>query len=179
MTAKDINGNEIKVGDTVERVSEVSSLLRGVEVGNTYKVVSMHKVVVMGGNLKKETLLEFDGVVGRYYANRFKVIKKQTFTKSDLKDGMVVTYRDGAERLLFQDTLFDLRNNYALHRGSVLSGFNDDLSYKNEPSMDIVKVTYMDEVLWEREEPLTKEQLRIKELEEGIAKMQEELNKLL
>ena len=47
--------------------------------------------------------------------------------------------------------------------------FCDTLEYDNDGDMDIMKVTYMDEILWEREEE-TPEQKRIKELEDGIAK---------
>lgn len=108
----------------------------------------------------------------------------KTFTKSSLKDGMVVTYReaycsDNLRRVVFKGSLYRVNGDgMSMSHGVHLKYFSETLEYDNDPDMDIMKVEYMDEVLWEREEE-SAEQKRIKELEEGIAKMQEELNKLL
>lgn len=102
----------------------------------------------------------------------------KTFTKSDLKDGMVVTYRNENERIVFKNTLYLPDEDDTLMSRITLAYYNNDLMLPDYSSMDIMKVTYMDEVLWEREEE-TAEQKRIKELEGGIARMQEELDNLM
>lgn len=172
VTAKDINGNEIKVGDTVERVEDTISPYCELVVGNTYLVERISSPT--------GAYLRLKGLDGSYCTGKFKVIpsKNKPFTKSDLKDGMVVTYRKGWKRVIFKGILYDLTS-ADLIPSSDIEYYNDVLQHDKHNDMDIVKVEYMNEVLWEREEPLTEEQLRIKELEEGIAKMQEELNKLL
>ncbi|QDP64827.1 MAG: hypothetical protein GOVbin2917_142 [Prokaryotic dsDNA virus sp.] len=105
-----------------------------------------------------------------------------SFTKSDLKDGMVVTYRNGWKRVILDKGLLYSDNCLSMssfHFTKVtLDSFNEDLTYYGHNPRDIMKVTYMGEILWEREEE-TAEQKRIKELEEGIAKMQKELNSLM
>lgn len=67
MTAKDINGNEIKVGDTVERVTYLPHC--EVKAGETYLVESISEASYI-------PCLRLDNTIGSYYANRFKVIKK-------------------------------------------------------------------------------------------------------
>lgn len=96
-----------------------------------------------------------------------------SFTKSDLKDGMVVTYRDKTERIVFDRKLYSTAGeNYNFLRQLSLDYFYDDLSCDHR-SYDIMKVTYMDEVLWEREEE-SEEDKKIKEFTNWFYKIAEE-----
>lgn len=80
------------------------------------------------------------------------------FTKSDLKDGMVVTYRDSyssnnLKRVVFKGSLYRVsEDGMSMSHRVYLKYYSDTLEYDNEGDMDIMKVTYMDEILWEREE---------------------------
>lgn len=81
---------------------------------------------------------------------------KQKFTKKDLKDGMVVTYREGTQRIVIGDKLYSIPSyecdsyDYQLR----LESFSEDLIFEakvNHPYR-IDKVSYKGEVLWERKE---------------------------
>lgn len=99
---------------------------------------------------------------------------QKEFTKADLKDGMVVEYRDGDRRLVINECLVGKDAHYEL------SAYNENL--KNEyPGLTIMKVfkicrrailgDILDddnlELIWERKEPkkMTVEEMR-KKLEE-------------
>lgn len=84
---------------------------------------------------------------------------QKEFTKSELKDGMVVVYRDGDERYVFGDTLFLLHEGL----GAQLYRFNEDLTHLEYETMDIVEVKYMGESLWKRSEQ-TEQQKQLAEL---------------
>ena len=66
--------------------------------------------------------------------------------KSDLKDGMIVTLRRKAERVVVGKRLF------AEHgTTNILDNYNNDLTHINNcKSEDIMKIIYGDEVIWER-----------------------------
>ena len=69
--------------------------------------------------------------------------------KSDLKKGMVVTLRRGAERVIVGRFLFDEEGTIT----SKLDYYNDDLTYINNcTSEDIMKIEYGGETIWERVE---------------------------
>lgn len=160
------NQCKFKVGDKVKRKD-------GKLFTNGEKVVTVSDILCWYGHYWVE------------YANKRNYLHEDelelsVFTKSDLKDGMVVTYREGEERVVYKNYLLDLSgvDSGDLNMGGMLDTYNSDITRPNYKNLDIMKVTYMDEVLWEREEE-SADQKRIKELEEGIAKMQEELNKLL
>ena len=69
--------------------------------------------------------------------------------KSDLKKGMVVTLRRGAERVIIGRFLFDEEGTIT----SKLDYYNDDLTYINNcTSEDIMKIEYGGKVIWERVE---------------------------
>lgn len=97
-----------------------------------------------------------------YFVYDSKLVKKEQkkveinqFSKNDLKNGMVVTYRDGRKRLVVNGILF-AENSYGEYDyASTLDYYTDNLLYTKEQSskFDIVKVTYMEEVLYTREEP--------------------------
>ena len=66
--------------------------------------------------------------------------------KSDLKNGMVVTLRRGAERVVIGKSLF-----CELGSTNMLDYYNDDLTYTNNcTSEDIMKIEYGGEIIWER-----------------------------
>lgn len=99
----------------------------------------------------------------------------QPFTKSDLKDGMVVTYRNGWERVIFDNGFLYAEGCLSsFHFTKItLDSFNEDLTYYGQNTMDIMKVTYMDEVLWEREEE-TAEDKKIKKFAKWFTETLEE-----
>ncbi len=82
------------------------------------------------------------------------------FTKSDLKDGMVVTFRNGEEH-------------YVIGNGTHIQDLDDIADYNIkydyeinlthiglDLNLDIMKVSYMGEVLWERKEYVSFDQAR-------------------
>lgn len=88
---------------------------------------------------------------------------KKEFTKADLKDGMVVEYRNGERRIVVGEVL------YGLDGFTSLKTHCNDLTYSNSV-LDIVKVyaqkstslnslfKYPGKIIWERnEEPVTKD----------------------
>jgi hypothetical protein len=71
------------------------------------------------------------------------------FTKKDLKDGMVVTYRNSAVRVVMGVRLFAM----SAYGGGSIDDFSLGFNHLHgDGDFDIIKVTYMGEVLWEREE---------------------------
>ena len=68
--------------------------------------------------------------------------------KSDLKTGMIVTLRRGAERIIIGERLFEEEGGFIT---SKLDYYNDDLTYTNNcASEDIMKIEYGGKVIWER-----------------------------
>lgn len=70
--------------------------------------------------------------------------------KSDLKTGMIVTLRSGAERVLVGE--YFVEESYAdVDCTNLLYNYNDDLTYINNcNSEDIMKIEYGGKVIWER-----------------------------
>ena len=67
--------------------------------------------------------------------------------KSDLKNGMIVTLRRGAERVIIGRFLFNEEGNAT----GTLNCYNNDLTYINNcNSEDIMKIEYGGKVIWER-----------------------------
>lgn len=168
------NQCKFKVGDKVEKIN-------GTPFSNGEYIATVDCIEynrVLGGRI--DIYLKETG----FYVPQEELCFVDPFTKSDLKDGMVVTYRDSyssnnLKRVVFKGSLYRVsEDGMSMSHGVYLRYYSETLEYDNDPDMDIMKVEYMGEVLWEREEE-TAEQKRIKELEEGIAKMQGELNKLL
>jgi hypothetical protein len=146
------------------------SLSSDYDIGDQFEVVDKSELIV--------TLTCNDGYMNPFFGNRcyawsrlkpYKKFQKQdqkTFTKVDLKDGMVVTYREPGERIFYKGKF--------LHEGrfgSEVTNFEDDLTHKRFSEYDIVKVTFGGDVLWERkedlpEETILKKQLLKKELDE-------------
>lgn len=89
------------------------------------------------------------------------------FTKSDLKTGMVVEYRNGKRRLVINDWEGEgtiLYGNTG-ERFTHLANFNDDLTHPKKDALDIVAVylhdlsrcycdvSVTDDLIWERSAP--------------------------
>jgi hypothetical protein len=100
---------------------------------------------------------------------------KPQFTKSDLKDGMVVTYRNEEKRILIGGEFYEkVDSNW--NSTSSIGRYYKDLLRDGSRNLDIMKVEYMDKVLWEREEEETPEQKEIKRLQGIIKEAQDALN---
>ena len=79
----------------------------------------------------------------------------KNFTKNDLKDGMVVQYRNGWYRVVLAGctTLGTVCSDGYETRLKDLSNYNDDLTTRNGyHGTDIMKVFNVEQVLWERKE---------------------------
>ena len=119
-----------------------------------------------------------------------KLIKgEKKMTKSDLKDGMVVEYRNGDKRLVCNDRLngFD--------SGTFIGNYDDNLISINNPKYDIVKIykssalsintIFSDtlELIWPRKDKsdaeikLEQMENQIRELEQSCKELKKELNK--
>ena len=141
------------------------------DIGDQFEVVDKMEFVIA-------TLTRNDGTKNPFFGKRcyswcrlkpYKKFQKQyqkPFTKADLKDGMVVTYRSGIERIVFKGKF--------LHKGGFSekdTDFGEDLTHKRFSEWDIMKVVFGEDVLWERKEGLPEEtplkkQLLEKELDE-------------
>lgn len=80
---------------------------------------------------------------------------KQNFTKADLKDGMVIQYRNGWYRVVLGGctTLGTVCSDVYETRSKDLSDYNDDLTNRYDfRGLDIMKVFNVEQVLWERKE---------------------------
>jgi hypothetical protein len=107
--------------------------------------------------------------------------KTMEFTKSDLKTGMVVRYRDGEYRLFIDKVLMGIGG------FNILSLYNDNLLGSNASNVDIVAVYSMCNarpidiylkgeeltLIWERTEQ-TPAQKEMEELQAQIKKLQEQ-----
>lgn len=105
-----------------------------------------------------------------------KAYKPKGFTKSDLKDGMVVTLREGTKHFILNRCIYTqgISQNQICWYG-IGKNYNLGLSHRTSSGQDIMKVEYMDKVLWEREEE-TPEQKEIKRLQGIIKEAQDALN---
>lgn len=91
------------------------------------------------------------------YEHEMQLIKPVQFTKSDLKDGDIVTYRNGEKRIKLANKLFDRNGSLTMW----LHSYNEDLTreYRERKETDIIKVERHPEELetvFEREEILDK-----------------------
>ena len=94
-------------------------------------------------------------------------IQNNKFTLSDLKDGMVVTYREGKSRFIFKNKFHDICSGKLT--GNTFDDYNDDLtSHSGYYHEDIVKVEYMGELIWQRKQYYTFEEAYNKANGKGI-----------
>ena len=93
--------------------------------------------------------------------DELELVQEKQFTKADLKDGDIVTYRNGSKKTVFSDKLITGGG----FLGSYLTNYNDELeevSLKNS-FLDIVKVerpTHYETVFERKEEILDKTEKR-------------------
>lgn len=99
------------------------------------------------------------------------------FTKADLKDGMVVTLRDGRQGVVFGEsierTFDDIRSIGENNSLNLISFYAQDLTIKNHSIFDpkgfeIDKVEYMGETIWQREPEENPKQKQLDELYKQI-----------
>ncbi len=89
------------------------------------------------------------------------------FTKSDLKDGMVVTFRNGEEHYIVENGTEIQKLNPLDLNWYIPFVYTEDLIHNanicdksySTPNYDIVKVSYMGKTLWKRKELYTLEEL--------------------
>ena len=95
--------------------------------------------------------------INRYCVPQFELVE---FTKADIKNGMVVTYRNGCKRVAFNKEFYAYtENGISIKRGNILEEYNDDLiRYDELEGLDIMEVEYEGEVLWTRKEYYTLEE---------------------
>ena len=122
------------------------------------------------GTVGKITAIENDDLAyavsakGDYWWYSEDMLEKFEFSIEDLKDGMVIEYRNGKRRAVLNQGFCGL-NEYGC-----FEGYNDDLTCKCYDKFDIVKVfegkcasiksllEYPGKLIWERkEEPATKD----------------------
>ena len=79
-------------------------------------------------------------------------IETKTFTTKDLKDGMILTLRNGEERLYIRSWVKAIGNiRDSLSNCGMITQWGENFEFGFGGEKDIVKVEYMNEVLWERE----------------------------
>ena len=108
-------------------------------------------------------------------ASDFKPVR--TFTKADLKDGMVITVRDGRKAVAYGGYLNEVRENmFTRCRLITVGGYSEDLTaISGNHEYDAMEVSYMGEVLWEREEESERDK-KLEVLEGEAAKAQQALD---
>ena len=145
---------EFRVGDKVKIISKKNGdqyTTYGFEIGGKYDVeaITGNKLTIF--NKKKE----LTGYIHKY---NVELVEKQ-FTKSDLKDGDIVTYRNKNRRLVnaTNQEIVYIENTSWLSFN--FHNFRDDLTNKDGKEYDIVKVErpIKYETLFERKEEILDE----------------------
>lgn len=140
-----------KVGDRVKLI-KMTTCTCGFEIGEIYTIAHLDSL-----GRHKIRIEDNKGVSG--YVNE-EHIEKVQFTKSDLKDGDIVTYRNGNKRIVQGERLRTLDGD----NGYELQGYREDLTEKyNDTVLDIIKVerpTKYETVFERKEEILDKAEKR-------------------
>lgn len=136
---------KFKVGDEVKIISKKNGdeyTTYGFEIGNIYKIME----------IDKDRLTIFN----RHYKGyifKYNVELVREFTKSDLKDGDIVTYRNGNKRTVISGKLIDENGMGVKH----LRSYDEQIKNKNGcRNLDIVKVErpVKYEIVFERKEEI-------------------------
>lgn len=137
---------EFKVGDKVIR----TWLSRpDVPVGSVHTVSAVCRTLG----------ITLEGLTAWYDPDYFELyVELKPFTKADLKDGYHVWYRapvrDSDKPRIVIGRRFYVKEGADMKKCMDIDHLNDDLTDKDPVNRyDVVKVTYMGEVLFEREEP--------------------------
>lgn len=126
------------------------------------------------------------------YTNQFKerigMPDAGQFTKADLKDGMVVTLRDGRQGIVFESYIYLIEidhNGLNEVRGRRISHVDDYTHellvgeyFDGHEQYDIVKVEYMGETIWQREPEKCPKQKQLDELYRQIDEMRDKTQQL-
>ena len=98
---------------------------------------------------------------------QFELVEEKSFTKADIKNGMVVTYRNGDKRVVFDKVFYDyIIDEIGVKSGNILKEYDNNLiRYDGFEEQDIMEVKYEGEVLWTRKEYYTLEEV-VKEAKE-------------
>ena len=68
----------------------------------------------------------------------------------DIKDGMLLQVRDGSKYYYIKDRMFRLEDRNKHNHYRINGFYDDDLKCGYDNNFDIMKIYYMDELLWER-----------------------------
>lgn len=131
---------KFKVGDRVESKEFGKGTVVEIETG------SLNNSILVKFDKKDGRLHNGQGCAKKIYTDNsywfynksdkknLKLIKPKRFTKSDLQDGDIVTYRNRKKRVKQGNTVV------CQHEWNDLDYYKDDLTNKTEKKLDIVKV---------------------------------------
>lgn len=121
---------KIKVGDKVKLI-KATDCTYGFEVGDICEILNTNS----NGRHQIE-IIKNNGCTGYVDEKHIELVNKQ-FTKSDLKDGDIVTYRNGEKRTVINNKLIDEEGEDA----NELNYYEKDLIQEDGTSdLDIIKV---------------------------------------
>lgn len=147
---------EFKIGDRVENKRFGKGTVR--EISDMFQpkvLVQFDKANLELHNGKNSEKLYKDYTCFWFFNNcsNLKLIREK-IKKSDLKNGDIVTYRNGVKRFVSGDKLVE--NGYFC---SYLKGYEDDLTKADSKELDIIKVErpYKYETIFERKEEILDE----------------------
>lgn len=141
---------KFKVGDKVKFIKKIHNHSSKVKLGQVYTIDHIDNIGDGIPYLTKENKEWFK-------EDELELVKTAQFTKSDLKDGDIVTYRNGEKRTLLDNRLFD--SNIGITNW--LSNYNEDLTreYEERKDTDIIKVerSVQYKTVYERKEEILDE----------------------
>lgn len=175
--------SKFNIGDKVKRVSPTDNHefwncnTDGMYHGNIYTVSNCDNCDK--GDVSLEECRK------NYMEDYFELVEpaKKQFTKSDLKDGMRVVYRNGRIRyvlgstlLIFDGSKFSSRGTY--QRAGYVASYDNDMKNSMHSELDIMQVVDRDgTVLYNRVEKSPTE-IELEKLQEQYKQLGEQINKL-
>lgn len=114
-----------------------------------------------------------------FYEDELELVEPDTFTKADLKDGMVVEYRDGDRFLVVKDHLLskdycadmsdlgdDLKDIYGFSADDIVKVYEVDYDYADEfeELFDLVSL----KLIWERDKEEPVKEMTVEEIEKKL-----------
>ena len=104
---------------------------------------------------------------------------QKIFTKSDLQDGMRVTYRNGDSRIVLEEYFIHLAEKTKIRTlytaSAALIDFNEDLTHPKYKGLDIMRVEDRDgTLLFERQESAAKRAVTLELTDEQIQSLKEQ-----
>lgn len=166
--------SKFNVGDKVRVIKTYEPDNRRSFIG---RVLTIQKINCMGRDWYLRKGFDYFSVVEKdvnyiFYEDELELVERKSFTKSDIKDGMVVEFRDGDRRIVLNGHL--MTNNAVINT----SHFTEDLQHQFDDftidkvytsnarfGTDYFKDEYLD-LIWERE-PEYKE-MTVSEIEEKL-----------